>query len=121
MGFAAGSVSFRRFMVVGKIPQAADQALLDKLDEHKIKVSDIGVPEEEEYGWSGGRHVFDGNFSFENNVYGDALFFALRTDSNKVPGELKKAYSIMEEEAVAATNPSGFISKMQKRDVKDTV
>jgi hypothetical protein len=121
MGFAAGSVSFRRFMVVGKNPKAVDQALLDKLDEHKIKVSDIGLPEEEEYGWSGGRHVFDGVFSFDHNVYADAIHFALRIDTNKVPGELKKAWELMEEEAAASENPSGFISKNQKKDVKESV
>src|SRR5205085_130398 len=45
----------------------------------------------------------------------------MRVDTNKVPGDLKKAYQLMEEEAVAAGNPSGFISKNQKRDVKDVV
>jgi hypothetical protein len=121
MGFASGSVSFRRFAVIGDAPTAADQTLLDKLADHALKVGEFGVPEEEEYGWSGGRHVLDGNFSFEHNVYADALHFALRIDTNKVPSDLKKAYQLMEEEAVAANNPSGFISKGQKRDVKDTV
>ena len=77
--------------------------------------------EEVEYGWGGGRHVLDGHFGFEQNVFADALHFALRIDTNKVPGDLKKAYQLMEEEAVAAGNPSGFISKSQKRDVKDVV
>ena len=121
MPFASGSITFRRFAVMGKSPKAIDQDLLDKLAEHALKERDLGVPEEEEYGWNGGRHVLDGTFSFENNVYADALVFGLRIDSNKVPGELKKAYTMMEEDAVAATNPSGFISKNQKRDVKETV
>src|SRR5918993_3102268 len=121
MGFASGSVSFRRFTVVGDQPEQIDQDLLDKLAEHALRPGEIGVPEETEYGWSGGRHVLDGTFSFENNVYADALFFALRVDSSKVPGELRRAYAMMEEDAVAATNPSGFISKMQKREVKDVV
>src|SRR6187399_132951 len=106
MPFASGSITFRRFAVMGKSPKAIDQDLLDKLAEHALKERDLGVPEEEEYGWNGGRHVLDGTFSF---------------DTNKVPGELKKAYTMMEEDAVAATNPSGFISKNQKRDVKETV
>ena len=121
MGFASGSVSFRRFAVVGKSPKALDQGLLDKLAEHALKEGEFGVPGEEEYGWSGGRHVFDAQFSFEHNVFADCLHFALRIDTNKVPTELKKAYQLMEEEAVAAGNPSGFISKGQKKDVKDTV
>jgi hypothetical protein len=121
MGFASGSVSFRRFVVSGEHPTQVDQEMLDKFSEHALRPGEIGVPEEVEYGWSGGRHVLDGTFSFEHNVYGDALFFALRIDTNKVPGDLKRAYAAIEEEAIAATNPSGFISKNQKRDVKDSV
>ncbi len=121
MGFASGSVSFRRFAVIGDAPTAIEQTLLDKLAEHALKASEYGVPEEEEWGWSGGRHVLDGAFSFEHNVYAEALHFALRIDTNKVPSDLKKAYQLMEEDSVASTNPSGFISKGQKKDVKDTV
>jgi hypothetical protein len=121
MGFASGSVSFRRFMVVGEHPSAIDGAMLDKLAEHALKPQEMGVPEEIEYGWSGGRHVLDDQFGFDSNVYADSLFFGLRIDTNRVPGDLKKAYQIMEETAVAAGNPSGFISKAQKKDVKETV
>src|SRR5687768_13471692 len=121
MGFASGSVSFRRFAVVGEQPEQIDQDLLDKLAAHALRADEMGLPSEIEYGWSGGRHLLDGKFSFEHNVYAEALHFALRIDTNKVPGDLKRAYAMMEEEAVAATNPSGFISKNQKRDVKDVV
>ncbi len=121
MGFASGSVSFRRYAVEGKSPKSIEQSLLDALTEHALRPGEIGVPEEIEYGWSGGRHVLDGNFGFEHNVFADALHFALRIDTNKAPSELKKAYTIMEEEAAAAGNPSGFISKNQKRDAKETV
>ncbi len=121
MGFASGSVSFRRFAVVGKQPKQFDQAVLDKLSEFALQLGEYGVPDEVEYGWCGGRHVLDGKFTFEHNVFAEALHFAMRVDTNRVPGELKKAYQMIEEEAVAANNPSGFISKKQKRDVKDIV
>jgi hypothetical protein len=121
MGFASGSVSFRRFAVSGDAPTAPDEKLLEKLAEAALKPGEIGLPEEVEYGWSGGRHVLDGQFSFENNVYADALHFALRIDTNKVPGELKRAWQAMEEDAVAKGNPSGFISKSQKREVKESI
>src|SRR5262245_39906247 len=120
MSFSSGLVSFRRFAVVGDAPDTIDQALLDQLSEHALRPSDLGVSAEIEYGWSGGRHLLDGSFSFENNVYADALHFALRIDTNKVPGDLRKAFQIMEEDAIAKGNPSGFISKNQKRDARDT-
>src|SRR5689334_2010890 len=108
MAFDSGSVTFRRFAVVGEGPAGIDQEMLDKLFEHALRPGEVGVPQEVEYGWSGGRHILDGRFSFEHNVFADALHFALRIDTNKVPADLKKAYSVMEEEAVAAENPSGF-------------
>ncbi len=121
MGFASGAISFRRFAVEGKSPKQIDEGLLEKLSESALRPSELGRPEEVEYGWNGGRHVLDGDFSFENNVYADALHFGMRVDTNKVPGDLKKAYQLMEEEAAASSNPSGFISKNQKRDARETV
>ncbi len=121
MAFDSGSVSFRRFAVVGEAPAAPDEALIDKLSANAIQTTEMGIPEETEFGWSGGRHILDVSFSFEHNVFGDAVHFAMRVDTNKVPGDLKRAYIAIEEEATASGNPSGFISKGQKKDVKDTV
>jgi hypothetical protein len=128
MGFASGSVSFRRFLVVGKDhPSTVDQALLDKLAEHVLKPQEIGVPEEAEYGWNGGRHVLDDHFSFDTNVYADAVTFGMRIDTHRFPGALKKAYQAMEEQAVAKANgkkkgeKAGFVSKAQKKEIKENV
>jgi hypothetical protein len=121
MGFSSGSVSFRRFRVVGKSPKSVTQAMLDKLAEHVVTPGEFGVPPEEEWGWVGGRHVLDTLFNFERNVFADAIHFALRIDTNKVPPELKKAWAAIEEDSIAAENPSGFISKNQKKDVKDSI
>lgn len=120
MGFASGSISFRRFAIQGQQPKHLDQKVLDALEEHVLTEREYGLPEEIEYGWCGGRHVLDGKFTFEHNVFAEAVHCAMRLDTNRVPGELKKAYQIIEEEAAAAKNPSGFISKQQKREAKDS-
>ncbi len=121
MGFAAGMVAFRRFFVSGKQPKAPSQDLLDRLEALQLRPAELGVPEESEYGWCGGRHILDAVFSFENNVYADCIFFALRIDTNRVPPELKKAYEQMEEGALAAGNPSGHPSKKQRQEARDSV
>ncbi|HRK29467.1 MAG TPA: hypothetical protein PLD59_00200 [Tepidisphaeraceae bacterium] len=79
------------------------------------------MPDETEYGWNGGRHILDSTFSFESNVYAEALHIGLRIDTNRVPAEVKQAYLSLEEQVLAAGNPSGFISKNQKRDARDIV
>jgi hypothetical protein len=121
MGFQSGSISCRRFKVVGDGPETADESLLSKLKKHALKPTEIGIPDEAEYGWSGGRHVLDDVFSFDNNVYADAVIFGLRVDTHKVPAELKKAYQAIEETALAKKNKSGFISKDQKKEAKENV
>ena len=120
MGFASGSVSFRRFSVIGQVPTALDQSLLDKLKEAAFKSQELGMPEETEYGWCGGSNVFDNEFSFANNVYADCLVFGLRIDTKKVPGNIRAAYRQNEERVLAAGDPSGFISKIQRRDARET-
>jgi hypothetical protein len=121
MGFASGSISFRRFLVVGNsYPAEVDESLLDKLAEHMLR-PEPEMPEDVEYGWSGGQHIYDNQLSFERNVFNDALVFALRIDINRVPSSVKKAYEAMEEQTVAQSNPSGFISRQQKKAVKELV
>src|ERR1700722_2535910 len=102
MGFSSGSVSMRRFAVLGDQPKVIEQSLLDQLTEHALVPSDDGVPPEIEYGWWGGRHVLDSRFDFERNVFNDAISFAMRVDTSRVPAELRQAYKIMEEDAGAA-------------------
>jgi hypothetical protein len=121
MPFSSGTLSFRRFAVVGKTPKSIDQDLLDALKEHAIRPREIGVPEEIEYGWCGARHILDSVFSFENTVFADGLHFALRIDTNKVPAEVKSAYRILEEESLSASNASGFLSRAQKREAKQSM
>ncbi|HEX4125048.1 MAG TPA: hypothetical protein VHY37_10020 [Tepidisphaeraceae bacterium] len=120
MGFDRGSMSFRRFAVVGSSPDAPDQAIIDTLSEYALRPSDATAGVDVEVGWSGGRHILDASFSFEHNVFAECVHAAMRVDTNKVPSELRKAYKLMEEEAAASGNPSGFASKRQKRDAADT-
>ena len=121
MGFDSGSISFTRYAILGNTPKLPDEAMLEKFAANALRPTDIGVPEDVEWGWVGPRHIFDGRFDFEHCVFNDCIHIGLRVDTNKVPGEVKSAYTTIEEEAAAASNPSGFISKAQKREVKDVV
>src|SRR4051812_40073545 len=104
MGFGSGIVSFRRFNVVGP-NVTVDEALINKVKENAIFAhEEIGL-EEVSYGWIGPRHIMDGEISFENNVYGDALHLAIRVDTNKVPGDVRKAMIAQEEDVQAKSNP----------------
>ena len=120
MGFDSGAIAFTRFNVVGKdVPHLPDEAMLEKFAGLALKPNEE-TTSEVDYGWTGGRHVYDGNFSVGNCVYNDCVHVGFRVDTNRVPSEIKKAYVAMEESAAAEKNPSGFASKKQKKDAKET-
>ena len=112
-------MSFQRYAVVGQSPKAPDEELLQKFADGALKPTEIGLPLDVEYGWVGPQHIFDARFDFEHCVFNDCIHMGLRVDTNKVPGEVKAALGLMEEAAAAKDNPSGFISKQQKRLAKD--
>ena len=121
MPYNTGTLSFTRYRVIGDAPKSIDQELLDRAAAQKFVEHELGVPVENSYGWVGPQHIMDPDFTFENCVFGDFLILGIRQDICRVPGEVKRAYQAMEEKATAAGNPSGFISKLQKREAKDAV
>lgn len=116
MAFSSGLMSFQRFAVIGQGPSAVSEEVLEKIAEHRIQEADGVVPDDESWGWCGGRHLLDGEFSWEANVFNDCIHLGLRIDTHKPPADLKQAYILLEEQASAS---NGFISKSQKRDAKD--
>lgn len=124
MGFDSGRVSFVRLLVKTKGPPPATVTpnLIDKLQEHAFTDSPAGAPAEIETGWVAGDHLFDQDFSLGKNAIGPAgnlLICALRIDTNRVPSELRRSYQRVHERAAAANNPSGFISRAQKKEARD--
>jgi len=119
MPFTSGRLTFCQFAVTGDAPTSADETAISILNEHAFKETPIGAPDEVEAGFVTGEHILDTQFTYEKNGFGDALLFAIRIDTHKVPSDLKQAYRKINERAAAADNPSGFASKAQKRDAKD--
>ena len=67
----------------------------------------------------GGNHVLDMTFEVGKNVSNDALHLGIRLDSDKIPGDLLKAYTQIELDARAAQNPSGRPTKAQREEAKE--
>ena len=121
MSFRTGRVSFVRFSVEGDAPTSVDETALGILKEFSFTEQELGMPEEVEAGFVTGEHIFDSEFSYDKNGFGDLLLFALRIDTNKPPSEIKNAYRHMQEKAIIAQsdNPTGFASRREKREAKE--
>ncbi len=123
MPFRSGSIAYARFRIAGagsvKPPTDASQDILDALAQFTLKSSEVGEPSPIEFGWCGGRHVFDEEFAVDYNVFGRTLLFGLRIDTNRVPADIRRAYRSMSETAFAADNPTGFLSRRERQAARE--
>jgi hypothetical protein len=119
MGFFSGRVTFLRFRVDGPRPDLFGPEHLERLAGHALGRQRTADKDGVEAGWIAGDDVLDLGFDLAKNVVHDALQFSLRIDTQKLPGELLRAYTRAEVQALAAGNPSGFASARQKREAKE--
>jgi hypothetical protein len=118
MGFFAGRVTCARFRVRGKAPRLFGPEHLERLAAHAIGKQRKAAADGVEAGWTAGDHILDTRFDLAKNVVNDTLHFALRIDQQKVPGDLLRAYTLVELEGLAANNPSGLPSNRQRREAR---
>jgi hypothetical protein len=119
MGFASGSVSFKRFFVDGQGEAQVDQSLLDKLSSKAMGADSIRTADQTELGWTTGEHILDVEFDFEKNAVADGLHFALRVDTNKPPGDLVRSYQRMNEQTMLEASGREFLSKAQRKEARE--
>ncbi len=119
MGFESGRVSYCRFNAVGDSPSLVDATILASLAEGAFKEQEFGAPEELEVGWITGKHLYDTQFEYEKNGFNHLLLFAMRVDTNRVPGDVKQAYRQMQEQLALSGKEGGFLSKTDKKDAHE--
>ncbi|MEM7576077.1 MAG: hypothetical protein AAF328_01270 [Planctomycetota bacterium] len=125
MPFDSGRVTFCRFAVSGDAPASVDDAVLSILQEHRFRETEVGAPEEVESGFVTPEHLLDTRFTYEKVGFGSAsgggsrMLIGVRIDTYKVPAEVKRAYRVMNEQAAASGNPSGFATKGQKQEARE--
>jgi hypothetical protein len=93
---------------------------LEKLAAHAIDKQRQLAADGVEAGWTAGDHILDTTFELAKNVIDDTLQFALRLDTQKIPGDLLRAYTQVELQAATANNPTGLPSARQKREARES-
>ncbi len=119
MGFLSGRVTYMRYRVGGDYPLPFDDDILELARQHLVGRHGVEAADGISTGWAGGDHVLDLTLELGKNIINDALHMAIRIDADKVPSSLLRAYTQMEIEARARTNPSGFATKAQREEAKE--
>lgn len=116
MGFLSGRVTFVRYRVKGRQPGMFGPEHLAQLSKHAIgkhrALSGDGV----EVGWTAGDHVLDTRFDLAKNIINDALQFAMRVDTTKIPADLLRAYTQVELEGITTSDKQP--SMRQRREAR---
>ncbi|MCE9533885.1 MAG: hypothetical protein K8T89_22570, partial [Planctomycetes bacterium] len=120
MGFFTGRVTFTRFQVINTAPGIFGPDEIAKLAEHMAGRQRLASADGIEVGWTAGGHILDTRFDLAKNIINDMLFFALRIDVEKLPGDLLRAYYQVDLEALIAGNPSGRPSARQKKEARES-
>jgi len=119
MSFSSGTITFKRFFVNGAGVARVDEALLEQLKGRAMGTGSVRTADQTEIGWVTGEHILDTDFTFEKNAIADGLHFALRVDTNKVPGDLVRSYQKINEQAMLAASGRDFISKVERREARE--
>jgi hypothetical protein len=120
MGFLAGRVTYARYRVGGESPLPFGPETLEKVAAHAIgKHGGAESPDGVNVGWAGGDHVLDETFELDKNIIDNTLHLAIRVDTDKIPGDLLRAYTKIETDARGQLNPSGFPTKSQRLEAKE--
>ena len=93
---------------------------MEKLSAHAMGTQRTETKDGTEVGWIAGEDILDIGFDQAKNIIDDTLHFALRIDSQKLPGDLLRAYARAELQTLAAANPSGRPSAKQKKEARET-
>ncbi len=119
MSFLTGRVTALRFRVDGPPPRLFTEEHLERLDAFRAGRQRIASADGVECGWAAGGHVLDTDFQPGKNIINDALCFELRIDTDKLPGDLLKAYVEVELAALSKDNPSGRPSARQRKEARE--
>jgi DNA recombination-dependent growth factor C len=91
MPLLAGSITVRRYRVVGDFAEATRDALLDRLAKEAFRDPLSPARGGENAGWVKLTNLADTAFDFDSVFHNQYMTFALRVDNKRLPGKLLKA------------------------------
>ncbi|HNO79702.1 MAG TPA: hypothetical protein PKN33_16770 [Phycisphaerae bacterium] len=120
MGFASGSVTFRRYKIVNWTHANIDDAFVEALTNCAFGRYQLVHDESTQIGWVTPQHVLDAEFAGEKIAAGRFAHFAMRLDRNTVPAAIKRSY--FEIERLAALEASGrdFLNKRELKEARES-
>ena len=119
MGFASGSISFRRYHVRGRYPRTINEKLIERPNEHAIGTAKEASSDDTEVGWIAPTHLFDTDFEVRKVTVGSFLHLAMRLDRLGAPPNVRNSYRRIEELAALEAASKPTLSKEERREARE--
>jgi hypothetical protein len=114
-------MTFECFRIGGTQPRQFGPEQIEILEQYAISKTESFSNEETRIGFLAGNHLLDHDFDLEKNVFGDALHFAVRIDTNQVPAAIRRAWLQIELALATTDSPDRRPTKVQRREAKEAV
>jgi len=120
MSILSSSVSITRYKVHGKLTAPIIDNISDGLKRNTISEIDNQISDKA-VGWTSFDKPFKPDFDGSSFVYGNYFVFALRIDKKNIAAKVLKKHYTIEADKRMAENGRTFLSKNEKRLVKEHV
>lgn len=115
MGFASGSITFRRYYLCGEHPGSLSEEWFEALAGHAFGQGGEETSDGIESGWIVPTHLFDVDFSAPQRVtVGRFVYLAMRLDRTAAPAPIVKSYRKQEEEAALAASGGEVLGRAER-------
>jgi DNA recombination-dependent growth factor C len=120
MGLLSTSIGLTRYNVKGTLEAPILDTIVKLLKKHTI--TDIDRQNSEKaIGWTSFQSPFNQNFQGSSFIIGTYFVFSLRIDKKNIPVKMIKKYCLMEEARKLKEDERDFLSKNEKKIIKENV
>ena len=115
MGFATGSITFRRYYICGNHPTSLSDEWFDAIAQRAFGRGGEAAADGIETGWIVPTHLFDVDLSSPERItVGRFVFLAIRLDRTAPPGAVVRSYRKMEEQAALHAGGRTTLSRAER-------
>jgi recombination associated protein RdgC len=120
MGILSSSVSITQYRVEGKIPEPIIKSVAAGLKKHAVEEID-NESSDKAIGWTCFNNPFNTDFNKFPFLIGTHFVFSMRIDKKTIPSKIVQKHYTFEMEKRLNTSGRDFLSKTEKKEIKDHV
>ena len=92
MGVRSGSLTYRRYRVVGDLPEQLHATFLDAITQRVHREIDLGGDQERSFGWTSPEDLLELEIVHDQIFLADMLSLTFRVDTLRIPADAMKLH-----------------------------